>query len=93
MNLCSSNEETRNNGLKMFRQDMERMEFVTGHYYNFHPGSHTGLGAEKGIELIAEGLNAVLRPEMNTTILLETMAGKAQKSARALMSCRRSSTE
>lgn len=79
MNLCSSNEETRNNGLKMFRQDMERMEFVTGHYYNFHPGSHTGLGAEKGIELIAEGLNAVLRPEMNTTILLETMAGKGSE--------------
>ena len=79
MNLCSANEETRNNGLEMFRQDMERMEFVTGHYYNFHPGSHTGLGAEKGIELIAEGLNAVLRPEMNTTILLETMAGKGSE--------------
>ena len=55
------------------------MEFVPGHYYNFHPGSHTGLGAEKGIELIAEGLNAVLRPEMNTTILLETMAGKGSE--------------
>ena len=79
MNLCSANEETRNNGLEMLKQDMERMEFVPGHYYNFHPGSHTGLGAEKGIELIAEGLNAVLRPEMNTTILLETMAGKGSE--------------
>ena len=79
MNLCSANEETRSNGLEMLRQDMERMEFVPGHYYNFHPGSHTGLGAEKGIELIAEGLNAVLRPEMNTTVLLETMAGKGSE--------------
>lgn len=79
MNLCSANEETRNNGLEMLKQDMERMEFVPGHYYNFHPGSHTGLGAEKGIELIAEGLNAVLRPEMNTTVLLETMAGKGSE--------------
>ncbi len=79
MNLCSANEETRNNGLEMLKQDMERMELVPGHYYNFHPGSHTGLGTEKGIELIAEGLNAVLRPEMNTIVLLETMAGKGSE--------------
>lgn len=79
MNLCSANEETRNNGLEMLKQDMERMELVPGHYYNFHLGSHTGLGTEKGIELIAEGLNAVLRPEMNTTVLLETMAGKGSE--------------
>lgn len=79
MNLCSANEETRNNGLEMLKQDMERMELVPGHYYNFHPGSHTGLGAEKGIELIAEGLNAVLRPEMNNIVLLETMAGKGSE--------------
>lgn len=79
MNLCSANEETRNNGLEMLKQDMERMELVPGYYYNFHPGSHTGLGAEKGIELIAEGLNAVLRPEMNNIVLLETMAGKGSE--------------
>ena len=79
MNLCSANEETRNNGLDMLKQDMERMEFVPGQYYNFHPGSHTGLGTEKGIELIAEGLNIVLRTEMKTTVLLETMAGKGSE--------------
>ena len=79
MNLCSANDETRNNGLEMLKHDMERMKFVPGNYYNFHPGSHTGLGADKGIELIAEGLNSVLRPEMNTTILLETMAGKGSE--------------
>ena len=83
MNLCSAKEETRQNGLEMLRQDMERMEFVPGHYYNFHPGSHTGLGAEKGIELISEGLNTVLRSEMNTTVLLETMAGKGSEVGRS----------
>lgn len=79
MNLCSAKEETRHNGLEMLKQDLERMELVPNQYYNFHPGSHTGLGTEKGIELIAEGLNAVLRPEMNTTVLLETMAGKGSE--------------
>ncbi len=83
MNLCSAKEETRQNGLEMLRQDMEHMEFVPGHYYNFHPGSHTGLGAEKGIELISEGLNTVLRSEMNTTVLLETMAGKGSEVGRS----------
>ena len=30
------------------------MESFPHQYYNFHPGAHTGQGAEKGIELIAE---------------------------------------
>jgi len=79
MNLCSAKEETRRNGLEMLKQDLDRMEFVPNNYYNFHPGSHTGLGTEKGIELIAESLNAAFRPEMNTTVLLETMAGKGSE--------------
>ncbi len=79
MNLCSAKEDTRRNGLEMLKQDLDRMEFVPNNYYNFHPGSHTGLGTEKGIELIAESLNAAFRPEMNTTVLLETMAGKGSE--------------
>lgn len=79
MNLCSAKEETRRNGLDMLQQDLERMELVPDNYYNFHPGSHTGLGTQKGIELIAESLNSVLKPEMSTTVLLETMAGKGSE--------------
>ena len=59
--------------------DLRRMEFVPGQYYNFHPGSHVGQGSETGIALIAEGLNAILRPEQTTTVLLETMAGKGSE--------------
>lgn len=47
--------------------------------YNFHPGSHVGQGEEKGIELICKALNTVLFPEMTTTVLLETMAGKGSE--------------
>ena len=32
MNLCSSKEETRNNGLVMLTKDLERMEFISGCY-------------------------------------------------------------
>ncbi len=79
MNLCSANPETRNNGLDMLKKDIEKMEMLPGHYYNFHPGSHTGQGADAGIEQIAKGLNKALFPEMKTTVLLETMAGKGSE--------------
>ena len=44
-----------------------------------HPGSHVGQGSETGIALIADGLNAILRPDQATTVLLETMAGKGSE--------------
>ena len=59
------------------------MEYFPHQYYNFHPGAHTGQGAEKGIELIAQALNGVLFPEMCTTVLLETMAGKGTEMGRS----------
>ena len=55
------------------------MEQLPGNFYNFHPGAHTGQGMEQGIALIAEALNRFLWPEMQTTVLLETMAGKGSE--------------
>lgn len=79
MNLCSANEETRRNGLDMLQQDLHTMELLPGNLYNFHPGSHTGQGTEAGIKQIADALNNVLTGEMQTTVLLETMAGKGSE--------------
>lgn len=76
MNLCSSKEEIREYSRQVFREDMAKMEMLPGNYLNFHPGSHTGMGAEKGIALIADVLNGTLKPDQSTIILLETMAGK-----------------
>ena len=79
MNLCSANVQTRENGLEMLEQDLKRMEQIPGNLYNFHPGSHTGQGTEEGIRQIVEALNRVLHPGMQTTVLLETMAGKGSE--------------
>src|SRR5699024_5723627 len=76
MNLCSSKTETREFAFNTLTDDLERMEYLAGNLYNFHPGSHTGQGAEAGINQIAEALNNAIFSEMNTTVLLETMAGK-----------------
>ena len=52
MNLCSAKPDIRQFGLNMLQDDMQRMEYTPGQYYNFHPGSHTGQGAETGISQI-----------------------------------------
>ena len=79
MNLCAANPATRENGLDMLEKDLARMEAFPENFYNFHPGAHVGQGIETGIALIADALNRFLRPEMQTTILLETMAGKGSE--------------
>jgi len=79
LNLCGAETHNRQFARDTMADDLARMEYVPGQYYNFHPGSHVGQGMEAGIALIAEGLNAILRPEQTTTVLLETMAGKGSE--------------
>lgn len=83
LNACSDKADTRRFAGEAFRDDLKRMEFTPGNYYNFHPGSHVGQGAEEGIRLISELLNASLSPDMTTTVLLETMAGKGSEVGRS----------
>ena len=79
INPCSKDERTREFARLTMADDLLRMEYVPGNVYNFHPGSHTGQGVEVGITEIAETLNAILKPEQTTTVLLETMAGKGSE--------------
>lgn len=76
LNCCSAKPEVRQFAIETFADDLKRMEATPGMLYNFHPGSHVGQGEEEGIRFIAEALNTVLRGDMTTTVLLETMAGK-----------------
>lgn len=88
MNACAAREDIRDLAFRMFTDDLNRMEYTPGNYYNFHPGSHVGQGAEKGIELIADLLNQVLTKEQSTTVLLETMAGKGSEMGRSFQELR-----
>lgn len=89
MNLCAAKENVRNFSMEMFQDDLKRMDYLPGNYYNFHPGSHVGQGAEQGIEMIAEALNGALFEEQTTTVLLETMAGKGSEVGRSFEELRR----
>ena len=79
LNLCSDKEENRRFAAETMADDLRRLEHIPGQLYNFHPGSHVGQGTERGVELIAQGLNTILRPDQSTTVLLETMAGKGSE--------------
>ena len=79
LNLCGKEEENRRFARETMADDLARLEHIPGQLYNFHPGSHVGQGMETGISLIAQGLNAILRPGQATTVLLETMAGKGSE--------------
>ena len=82
MNCASDKENLREFVREILADDMKRMELTPGNYYNFHPGSHVGQGAEAGIAKIAEILNEVLTKEQTTTVLLETMSGKGSEVGR-----------
>jgi deoxyribonuclease-4 len=82
MNVCAAKPDIREFSRNMLKEDLERMQYLPGNYYNFHPGSHVGQGADAAIPMIADALNAALSPEYETTVLLETMAGKGSEMGR-----------
>ena len=83
MNVCSAAEKVRAFGRSVLADDLAHLEHLPGNFYNFHPGSHGGQGAEEGIREVAEALNQVLTPDLHTTVLLETMAGKGTEVGRS----------
>ena len=82
LNACAKDESIREFAFNTMREDLDKLESIPGAMYNFHPGSHVQQGAETGIELIADQLNRILKPEQSTIVLLETMAGKGSEVGR-----------
>ena len=79
MNLCTADPDAREFAASVLCDDLRRMAALPGNYYNFHPGSHVGQGAETGISQIVDALKKALTPGYPVTVLLETMAGKGSE--------------
>ncbi len=79
LNPCALDAGLRQYALDTMLDDLTRLEYLPGSFYNFHPGSHVKQGSEAGIALISEHLNKLLEPEFSTTVLLETMSGKGSE--------------
>lgn len=78
LNACSADPGLREFARNTMADDLARLSYLPNSLYNFHPGSHVKQGVEIGIAYIAELLNAIGQPAQ-TTILLETMAGKGSE--------------
>lgn len=84
MNGASLKEEVRNFAHQAIREDLVKVSQLPDCLYNFHPGTHLKQGAEKAIPLIADMVNFAMDYEdLNTTVLLETMAGKGTEVGRS----------
>lgn len=79
LNACAANEAIRTFAWNTMEDDLRRLEYTPGNFYNFHPGSHVKQGTEVGIQYISAMLNGILKKEQSTTVLLETMAGKGSE--------------
>ena len=80
LNACALDEGLRAFARDAMREDVMTLDTYLPHMlYNFHPGSHVGQGIDAGMALIVELLDAILRPEQTTRVLLETMSGKGSE--------------
>lgn len=79
LNACSADEGLRGFAMRVMEEDLETLENLPGNLYNFHPGSHVGQGAQEAIHFISNMLSSILKKNLNTTVLLETMSGKGSE--------------
>lgn len=83
MNPCAAEPRLLEFAEMVMTEDLQALEYLPGNLYNFHPGSHVKQGTEIGIGKIAAMLNRVLFAGQQTTVLLETMAGKGSEVGRS----------
>ena len=82
LNAAAADESIREFAKNTMADALRRMEHIPNSYYNFHTGSHVKQGVELGTKYIVDMLNAILKEEQSTLVLLETMAGKGSEIGR-----------
>ena len=76
INLANDKDKDKYNfAINFLKEELKRAKILGIKNIVLHPGSHVGLGVEKGIQNIINALDEVLKEE-GPTICLETMAGK-----------------
>ena len=78
INLAAADAALRARSIAALRDELDRAESLGLDGLVMHPGSHTSGTEQAGLQMIAEGLAAILesRPEGRTRILLEHTAGQ-----------------
>lgn len=81
VNLANPAQTKRDFAVSFLSQEIIRSASLGAHILVLHPGAHMGQGLEKGIDLIAEGLNRILKQTSHSgvSVALEGMAGKGSE--------------
>ena len=75
----ANDEKSYDFSINFLKQEISRCEKLGIESIVLHPGSHVGLGIQKGLDNIVFALKEVLKNDTNVDILLETMAGKGSE--------------
>lgn len=75
VNLATPKDDLHEKSVGCLQKELNAAEALGVEYVVFHPGAHTGSGVEKGLERIAEGVDALEIPD-SVTLLFENTAGK-----------------
>ena len=76
INLASAEERIRNSTIDIVRGEIDRASVLGAKAVMFHPGSASGVGEEKGIALVIEGMRKILKGYKGTArLLVEISAG------------------
>ena len=65
--------------VNFLKEEIRRVESLGVSKLVLHPGSHVGLGVEKGLDNIIKSLNECITNDTKVIICLETMAGKGSE--------------
>ena len=77
VNLANDKDQDKYNfAINFLKNELERAQTLGIKKIVLHPGSHVGLGEEKGLNNIIDALNIILTEKEGPIICLETMAGK-----------------
>lgn len=75
INLATPKDDLAEKSLNTIQGEVDACEKLGIPYYVFHPGSHTGAGADTGVSNVGQRLQELTIPE-SVTVLLEDTAGK-----------------
>jgi deoxyribonuclease-4 len=75
INLATPKDDLAEKSVECVQAELDACGTLGIPYYTFHPGAHTGSGAETGVGKVAERLSELEVPD-ETMVLLENTAGK-----------------
>ncbi len=78
LNLASPREDLRKKSVEVFLEELKLCDELGVDFYNFHPGTATGISEDEGIRNILRSLEEIFSSyePKKTTVLLENTAGE-----------------